>query len=274
MPPQRVLIVGDHLHPDFAGVESWLRRRADVFHLDEWRNSLAHAADPIAPFELAVLMAARPGRFSQEDVEVIHRASPLARLALLAGTWCEGELRTGAAPTGVVRLYWHEWETRLGDLWRSPDREDTSVWRLPRTAQAGERTMSVPLPRTPERLVAVRTRNAASFNALAEALRSAGLTAVWVAPEQPWRVQGAAVLLWEGDVHRAGDLAELQRLAVALRRAVVVALVNFPRPEDVRRVRELGATSVLAKPFLVSALLRRIEAALQTPVASREDGLT
>jgi CheY-like chemotaxis protein len=217
------------------------------------------------PVELCLFAQARPGRFRQEDVEQLHRAAPLARLGVLLGAWCEGELRTADRPlSGVVRIYWHEWEAKLAAWWNSPC-EAAATWSLPRTALAGERTLAATtMPATEDRpLAAIRARGGVSFSTLAETCRAAGFAAVWLDPQQMARIGRTDLVLWEGDVRHAHELDELERLARELHPAPTLALVSFPRREDRRLALAAGAVDLIAKPFLVADLVRRMHLALQ-----------
>jgi hypothetical protein len=250
------MIVGDFGHGDMAPAVQWLQERARVVFAD----GIDQAAEAALrePVELCVFAQARPGRFCREDVERLHRAAPLARLAVLLGAWCEGEQRTGKPLEGALRIYWHEWRTKLEPYWRSESASEAAAWSLPRTALTGERTLTAAVsPVTNDRaLIAIRALNAASFSSLAAACQSCGYAAVWLDPQQPMRAHAATALLWEGDVRRDAACAELSRLASALRPATTIALVNFPRREDQRRALAAGAVEMMGKPFLLADLMR------------------
>jgi hypothetical protein len=257
VPPQHVLLIGDYEHPDFAGLEHWLRSRADVTCVADVASAVRSAASA----DLCLFVEARPGRIRQDEVEAIHRRAPLARLAVIAGAWCEGEMRTGAPPSGVLRMYWHEWLARLGALWSSTAGREAASWSLPRTSLAGERTLAS-APRCGEdrpQLIAIRAENAASYGALAAAMQAAGHAAVWISSSQPARVRGAAALLWEGNVRSDAEVAELSRLARAVHPAPTLALLNFPRVTDRRLALAAGACDILAKPFMLTDLFQSLQ---------------
>ncbi len=56
-----------------------------------------------------VLCRSFPNEFCARDVEALRRASPLAPIALVAGSLCEGENRTGESFPGVRRFYYDAW---------------------------------------------------------------------------------------------------------------------------------------------------------------------
>jgi hypothetical protein len=258
MPPRRGLILGDYDHPDFEPAVAWLRQRAQT----ECFRDAQDAAQNAAVAELILFAQSRPGRFGQSDVERLHAASPLARLAVLLGVWCEGEMRTDAPLRGVMRIYWHEWEAKLPPLWSSSD--ECAAWRLPRTSLPGERTLAESsIPENEFRqLIAIRARGAASYAALAHAVHTGGFTSVWLDPRQPSRTNPAA-LLWEGDFRVPSELEELSCLVAAFPRAPAIVLGSFLRPEDRRVAIGAGAVDIVGKPFLISELMRRLHAALR-----------
>jgi hypothetical protein len=265
MAPQRVVIVGDYDHGDFEPAVRWLLARTHVLLAGDAKDAARLAS--AESVELGLFAQARPGRFRQEDVEQLHRAAPLARLGVLLGAWCEGELRTADKPlAGLVRMYWHEWEAKLTPWWNSPCEGTAAAWSLPRTSLAGERTLAVAmLSDVGDRaLAAIRARGGVSFSALAEACRAAGFAAVWLNPRQAARIGRADLVLWEGDVRRPHEWDELAQLARQFHPAPALALVNFPRREDWRLAFAAGAVDVIAKPFLVAELVRRMQWALES----------
>jgi CheY-like chemotaxis protein len=256
--PRHILIIGDHDHGDFAAAVEWLRRRAEATCVCD----AAPAAKLADTADLILFTQARPGRFRQSDVELVHAAAPLARLAVLLGAWCEGEMRTGAPLNGVMRIYWHEWEAKLAPLWEPAE---NAAWSLPRTSLAAERTLAAsaaPQPRTRE-LVAICPLGAASYSSLADALQAAGFAAVWIDPRQPFRARPAA-LVWEGELRMPGRREELASLCEAFRPAPAIVLASFLRREDLRLARAAGAADVVGKPYVVADLVRRLRMAIES----------
>ena len=58
-----------------------------------------------------VLCRSFPSEFSPADVERLRRIAPLAPIALVAGSLCEGENRTGATFPGTRRFYSETWRS-------------------------------------------------------------------------------------------------------------------------------------------------------------------
>lgn len=120
------------------------RRLASVCwqHAADFRAAieLIDAGTPIP--DVVVLAYPYPGCFAQRDLEHFRRRYPLVRLACLAGSWCEGESRSGRPLSGVLRIPWHQWamqqDRQLAALADSPP----GPWALPPTATQDEHLLA------------------------------------------------------------------------------------------------------------------------------------
>jgi len=251
-----ILLIGEHGHREFAAAVAWLETNAQL-------TKASTAADAFAcgqldarsvPWHTVVFAQSRPGVIAWRDIERVSRVAPLAHLVALLGSWCEGETRSGKPWPGVVRCYWHQWPARCGTELR-PNIAPTS-WQLPRTSSDWERTNHA--LRQPvaggSGMVAIHSRTALSFQALAQACRLAGFAAARLTPSQTWAVQGAAAVLWDGPIDRAQDHTELQELAQRVRPVPLIALLAFPRFHQVERARQGGVAAVISCPFLLTDL--------------------
>jgi hypothetical protein len=255
----RVLFVGDAGHRDFA--ESWSHLRA--------QSAVEHAASPEAACELLdagqasphliVVAQVWPGQFCQEQIEALHRAAPLARLVALLGSWCEGEACSGRPWTGVPRVYWHEFKSRvLGG--RDASGGWQRVWPLPRTATDPERYDVACRSHSEARrgLVLISAADVLTYGGIAEACGQAGYT---VSRFSAAGFESATPMvggIWDDSSEQAGDRVALRQFASQLRPAPVVALLNFPRHFDDQRARQAGAAIVCGKPFLWDELLAEL----------------
>src|SRR5262245_59092610 len=105
-----VWIVGDWRHADFSAAIASIKEKTRCEFFDNaWEAIKLRPQSPQA----ILLVQSRPGQISSSDVERLHAASPLARLAALVGPWCAGELRSGQPWPGVVRVPWRAWHSRL-----------------------------------------------------------------------------------------------------------------------------------------------------------------
>src|SRR5690606_19180040 len=130
-----------------------------------------------------------PGIYKQAQIETLRQLAPLAQIVVVAGTWCEGELRTGKPQSGVLRLYWHE----LAHWWRTR-RNPVVVWSpcldgplIPRVSP-GEPTL--------EAALAIHTPTLASYEALAAVLGRFGAHCLWIRDLQA--PSAATIGLWDG----------------------------------------------------------------------------
>jgi hypothetical protein len=243
-----VWLVGDLEHPDFAEAVALVRATAKV---------------GVALPEVAVLAQSRPSVIGLSDVERLRRSVPLAGMALLVGSWCEGETRTGRPAAGVQRLYWYEfpsWWRRqmvLRAAGRCPEwaRGATSEERGARHGESstGDREQGL-IGGT----IAIETFRFDTAAAIGDVLKSVGSETIWLRPGlEHGEIRGVAAGIWEGGQLNA---AEAERLAafctrLAELRAPVVALLDFPRRDRCEVARQMGAAAVLGKPWLNADLI-------------------
>lgn len=237
-----VAIVGDIHHRDFAEASAVIAATSDLV-----RPADAHTA------EVIVLPQCRPGTIAPSVIAELRRRAPLASLIALVGSWCEGEPRTGRPHEGVRRVYWYDfpawWQRQLGlrALGRCPD------WAWP-----AERTDSVQQVRS-DGAVALQTTCRETGNAITDALRTCGYTTLWLPPNDRTALLPQIVAgIWEG---RQLDDCEATQLAVFSRwcAAPVVAILDFPRRHSYNRAHELGAATVLGKPWENASLVMSLQ---------------
>jgi hypothetical protein len=234
---------------------------------------------PLPP-ELILLAQLRPDPTIQPQLERLRALAPLSRIVVVAGTWCEGEIRTGQPPTGVVRLYWYEfapwWRVALAQ-WEA---NQTPAWSEPLDdVRAGQQTMvlrnSQPNDVVPAHsgLIAVDAIDFAVFETLAALLAPFGWRCEWQPRHRPELIQVSEFIaaIWDGGQFSGGELASLTTLTARIHQsnpaAPVIVLLDFPRVEHLQAARDAGAAALLGKPYqlahLVNELDRLIAAACQ-----------
>lgn len=253
--PPVVQLVGEIDHPDFVDAVELLRSQSGAVVATR------------EPPELIVIAQSRPGVFSQQQVEGLRRAAPLAGVVTLLGNWCEGETRTGRPWPGVHRLYWYEFSA----WWRRQRVLHAAglcpQWLLPATA--GSRLpdrQSIGSDRRSQKfhkgVVVVRTPCRDTAIALADALDRACYATVWHAPgrSRPL-IHGAMVGVWDGGQLDDAEAADLKAFCRELRGAdaPVIALLDFPRRHDADRATDIGAAIVLGKPWSNADLIATVE---------------
>ena len=259
-----VLLVGDSEHGDFTEALDWLKQHCDVQSVAAIHEAGTLLSRMAAP-HVVLFAQSRPGQFAQADVETLHARSPLSRLVVLLGSWCEGEMRTGKPWAGVVRIYWHQWAARMIPELTPGPIGIGGVWRLPRTASGTEQLAHTAEGawRQGQGLVAIHARLFCDYQALSDACLAGGYSSTWDHPYCPSFAGGTAAVLCN---LLGGDPDEAAQVAVLARRyapAPVIALLDFLRSDDLHRMLDAGAAAALAKPFLVGDLLWLIDRQLR-----------
>ncbi len=257
----RVLLVGETNRAEFRPAMEWLEQNAAVLCAD----GISHAAKQLAhlddPVDLVVVVESRPGVHAAGDFERLRQAAPLTRMVRLLGSWCEGELRTGDLPAGVMRTYWHQWPACIATEFARIEKGNCPAWGLPLTFAADESLDSVsrrPLPRR-RGLIVVDTANTETSETLADVLGAAGYCTVWLDPTRPTRVQGVTAVIWDRSRCEQEEMAEIERLAGSFHPAPVVAMLGFPRSGDYERALAAGAAGVISKPYRIGDLFWQLD---------------
>jgi hypothetical protein len=242
-----VKLVGEIDHPDFQDAIKLLRSDARI-------------ADAEATPELIIVAQSRPDAICGDRIKDLQRAAPLAGIAALLGSWCEGETRTGRPLPGIQRLYWYEfpaWWRRQLQLRAANHCPD---WARPATQLIRQ---CVPgHPRSRSGLVVLRTVRRDNADALADALNQAGHSTAWHRHDRAQtHTRGAFAGIWDGGQLNDAETADLEVFCTQMSRdgAPVVVLLDFPRRDRVDRAYTAGATVVLGKPYLNADLLTSLE---------------
>ena len=208
-------------------------------------------ADSEDVFDVIVVVEDYPGQHSQEAIDRLRRLAPLACIAGLAGSWCEGQSRSGPSWPAAVRVSWHQWLPRFGHESARLDAGMLGSWSLPITAGEDERMLAVADEPFPERSgrIAIHSPEFAMQDWLAAACRRAGYSTVWLRGPGPHAVAGVTAGIFDAGVD--AEFPALERLAADLHPAPVIALLAFPRVEDCDRALAAGAAAVLSKPLLL-----------------------
>ncbi len=222
--------------------------------------------------ELIVVAQSRPGSIDNQCVETLRRTAPLAGIVALAGTWCEGETRTGRPWQGVQRLYWYEflawWRRQLAlrAAGRCPDwfHPEDARYRIPFSNPPS----SEPGRRRPRQgLILLQTPHREIAHTFADTLRRAGYATAWQPQSRATTTtRGAIAGIWDGGQLSDREADDLSRFCRRLSADAVpiVALLDFPRRDRVERAIELGAAAVLGKPWLNADLVTTLQAVLES----------
>jgi CheY-like chemotaxis protein len=248
--PPIIQLAGDIDHHDFREAIDMLRSESRLIASAEMRP------------ELIVVAQSRPDAICGEQIKHLQRAAPLAGVAALLGSWCEGETRTGRPWPGIQRLYWYEfpaWWRRQLQLRAANHCPD---WARPATQLTRECVPGHPRPRSG--LVVLRTPQRDNADALADALSQAGHSTAWQRHDRARaQTRGALAGIWDGGQLSDTETADLEVFCKQMSSddAPVVVLLDFPRRDRVDRAYKAGAAVVLGKPYLNADLLASLESA-------------
>ncbi|MGL6226781.1 MAG: hypothetical protein ACRC10_09175 [Thermoguttaceae bacterium] len=239
-----------------------------------------------AVVDLIVLLQSYPNEFSADSLNQLQTLFPLTPFVLIAGSFSEGELRTGNPLSGVHRLYAYDWsnqgETELAAMIAGR----FSIWNLPTTYAREEIYLELskerPLPDPSE----VETdfplqgwvftarnmsSNDAEMNRLFHAIlrRKCGEVRFLDESEMTfWEEehlgqgsdgakQQSGRLFWDiGETDLEKVVAVLARLRLQLPHTTLTVFCSAPRLEERQRLQKMGADHVIAKPFDLGPLLR------------------
>ena len=254
---RQTLLIGDYRYPEFRSTVDWLKNNSWLALAIDADDALTRVKKQRLRPELIVIAQSHPGQFTQASVERLYRSVPLARLVTVLGGWCESETRSGHPWPGVLRMYWHQFPTRVDRDFLRGDRSVVPSWGLPRTSTDAERLLAESATGTisaERRLVVIRAAGVTAYQALADALNAEGYATMWVPPGQRPFVCGQWAGIWDSVMLSADETFELAQFAQLLHPSPLIALANFPRLSDCRRLWSAGASAVLSKPLLLSDL--------------------
>ncbi|MCH8924376.1 MAG: response regulator [Planctomycetes bacterium] len=136
------------------------------------------------------------------------------------------------------------------------------TWALPLTATPDERLLATTggdFARRRPGTIAICAASAQAAAALGDLCRAAGYKTVVAAEDGQFRIARAAAVLWDTTVGRMADAACVGELRSRAGGAAVLAIVGFPRFDDVELARRAGIAAVISKPFLAGDLLWHLD---------------
>jgi hypothetical protein len=257
--PIAVSVLGCADDPHFAATVQWLAANLACRFLPDASAALEDRDDSVEP-ALVVLLQSRPGEFTDAALSELRGRWPLARFVAIAGSWCEGEPRCGFVAGGVYRIPWHaslfRLQSELSPLLDTAPTPSAGLFGLPPTATSDERLLAKSRFRAESPAVlAVAALRESIAEPMVDALAAAGHTAVYWPLFGGVLIRGIDAVIWDtfGCDQRLEELrASLPAESIA---RPLVALADFPRPEDLESLSLLGVDRVLGKPLLIADLL-------------------
>lgn len=260
----QVLYIGDRHWPEFAGPAQWLKDYVDVSAPPDVAAACRLVLSHDVPFDIVVVAQRRPGEYAQGIFDELRAGAPLTPIVCLLGSFCEGELRTGAPWPGAIRVYAHQFAARMGAQHEHLAGQGATAWAPPFTATEEDR-IRASSPVTPPRLAvraAVISRDRQSASALCDAIQSAGCSPTSHSDDLAAFDDNADIVVWDCAAGFASGTASFDRLVQRLPETPKIVLVGFPRGEDIAAARAHGAAAVISKPFLVEDLLWQVRECL------------
>lgn len=260
---KQVLMVGEASCPEMVSVTQWLEGRTKLSCLGS-ATAAQENAEHLLP-DLIVVLQSRPGEFSADSVEQLHQLWPLARLVVLLGSWCEGEVRSGKPAPGVWRLYWYEFRIRVAPFLEGHAVPASSSWTLPRSATENERLLldlNSP-PHLEAGVVAIAAASRASYESLSDACTTFGFRTYWYRHPSSFSSVPTVAGIWDVRPSDASEWFLIEEFARGISTRRVVILRGFPRWCDWQRAADMGAV-MMGKPFQLPDLWRVVSGVIRT----------
>ncbi|MGD9644569.1 MAG: hypothetical protein AB7U73_02590 [Pirellulales bacterium] len=279
----RALLIGSASEPEFAAALSALEEAFEVVRYRDIASALAAqpaTADEATQrdYEVIVLAQSRPGEIAAGQLDRLRRRFPLAGLISLLGSWCEGETRSGKPHSTAVRVYWHQAADHLRHDLQRRQRGQAASWSWPATSSVDERLLCrTETPIRPKRTVegesaegtiAVFGHERATIELLVDACRASGYDPIWMGPRRASQPREVAAAIWDLSCWGESADRELEQIARVVPAERVVALLSFPRWQDLRSAAQRGIGEVVSKPFALDALTSALGRAARSVAAA------
>ena len=251
-----VLVVGDTNYEAFEPCVQWLQTHVDTTVISDFSQAASAIRSGGLYPNLIVIAQSRPGQFSATEVESLFALSPLTHLVALLGSWCEGETRSGQPWPGIRRIYWHEWESQIpGTVSRIKSPSET-LGTLPRTATRAEELHALSNERLTQSLglVAIQTEQFVTYEAISTTCCLVGHSTVWIHGANWPHMEGVVLGIWDGRSLGSPEGTRLRDFVRRLPNSSVIAMLDFPRSDEVGLAHAMGIDHVISKPYLLEEL--------------------
>ena len=252
------LWIGNVQWPEFRAAVRELQARSKMVICPSISHALEYLEDdPDLVPRLIVLATERPGMLTREDTARLADRLPSSASVQLLGSWCEGEIRSGRPLPGLQRIYWHQWASPLSPLGAADLGDAGSTECLPGALLPdGTSDTCAERPIGDDPLVLIRAGDAGTARMLEEACLHLGYTPCQWRSEQPALLPARAIVwdLARWEYAPQTIFAEWQRLGARYASALRIAVVAFPRWDEVAALRQAGVSAILAKPFALGDL--------------------
>jgi hypothetical protein len=264
MRAERVLWVGDPDRAEFAAAIHYLERQGGLWLEPDLARALQNPERLLQVTRIFLAPSFR-GEFREREIDRLTAICPLAEITMVVGSWCEGETRSGRPWPGISRWYVSQLVPRLeAERTRLLARHEPAVTWRPATLTADEHwLLDVPKDDRPQTgpnarssagprtgLIVVCAETDDSLGYLSDVCQAAGWATLCHPPDNiAWASHPTAVL-YDVVADRSRAERDLRRLTERQLPSPCVALVSFPRPDEIAQFSAWGAHRVLGKPFL------------------------
>jgi CheY-like chemotaxis protein len=279
-PPFPILFVGDPNRQEFHEAATWLQTRGartapDISAALQSMNEQGFSPAVIVLTQLD----SQPPAVNQ--LEQLRRSAPLARIVRLTGPWLLGESRSGLPLPATLRSQWHQWREGVQRPAEHATCNEVSQgssvaapWSLPLTASHDDRLLHALTPpaadRSPKQpeypkdvkptpLIAVYAQHRESAQSLCDICTQRNWKTLWIKTPPSETPLAVDAIIFDSAFGSTKELQKLAELKAITGAAPLIALIGFPRPEDISRLQSAGAAAVISKPFLADDLLWHIE---------------
>jgi hypothetical protein len=259
------LWIGDAELPEFAETVAVLRRRTQLNTAATIDDALRR--DTAADWDVAVVADAIPAQQPAAALDALRRRCPTLPIVRLSGPGCDGEGRSHVLEP-MHALRWLEAPAAFDEACEKIARGECPVWGRPITLGPEERLLQtvaeLPTGSLAGLRVGIWARDAAVAAWLAGFGKAEG-AAVVDRDESSAVTNPCDAVLWQVPDDAEAAAVELGRLRSDFPRAGIVALVAFPRPEQVGRLRDAGVNQIIALPASAGLPARAMAATARPP---------
>ncbi|QGJ68347.1 Hypothetical protein PBC10988_0050 [Planctomycetales bacterium 10988] len=246
---------------EFADALGILQDHSHVEIVSQLSEGKISSGENLSP-DFILLCQEHPNEFSKNEIESWRQELPLARWAILYGSWCEGELRTGHPPEGISRWPWYEGKPRLEMIFQGWQRNQITELDRPVTETPLEKSLLYQ---------SFQYRNFGDWailhdqgvqnNWLVACCRQEKISAISFANKdsqdfETWLKSRATPpgILWDTDRFDERSFERLKDWLSLTTEQRLIVLSHFPRWQDRERIRDFPNASLLGKPFALDLL--------------------
>lgn len=250
----QILMVGEYRHREFQNAVAQMEQVADVVCFRGADAALNWLRSAGGSPRWIVAAQSRPGQFYAPELEALFALSPLSRMVVLLGSWCEGETRSGTPYPGIERVYFHSWRPWFDRQWQGTYQ---SALLLSRTATPNDYGLADSRSSLPilSANIGISSRNADTVDALKDAFRGTGASLTWLS-DYPIVLEPSDLdLAIAHDVEpRYGRMQAISHIESLYPNLPIVALVDFPRWDELESLRE-RVEGFISQPYRIGDLI-------------------